>query len=128
MNEPRWLLKEAVIAVHKMLVAEFGGIDSIRDEGLLESALSRPQQKFIYEKPSLFAITAAYGFGLAKNHPFSDGNKRIALTAMAMFLGSNGYKLIPEKMDAYQTTIKLAAGVLTEEELANWIEANVIAK
>lgn len=125
MKEPNWLLLEAVVAVHKMLVAEHGGIAEIRDRGLLESALARSQNRFAYEPDAnLFDLAASYAFGLARNHPFVDGNKRISITAVAMFLGDNGYEFGPEKMDALETFLRLAAGEVEEEELARWIERN----
>jgi death-on-curing protein len=84
MNEPKWILDELVVVVHQMLIAEHGGILGIRDITLLESALTRPKQRFIYEPEStIFKLAASYGFGLAKNHPFVDGNKRVALTISA---------------------------------------------
>ena len=125
MKEPNWLLKSVVIAVHKMLISEHGGVGVLRDEGLLDSALSRPLNRMAYdEQANLFELAAAYAYGLARNHPFVDGNKRIALTAVAMFLGDNGYKFGPQKMDALTTFLKLAAGELAEDELADWIAAN----
>jgi len=125
MKEPNWLLLEAVVAVHKMLVAEHGGIAEIRDRGLLESALARPPNRFAYESDAdLFDLAAAYAFGLARNHPFVDGNKRISITAVAMFLGDNGHEFAPEKVDALETFLRLAAGEVEEEELARWIERN----
>ena len=125
MKEPNWLLKSVVIAVHKMLISEHGGVAVLRDEGLLDSALSRPLNRMAYdEQANLFELAAAYAYGLARNHPFVDGNKRIALTAVAMFLGDNGYKFGPQKMDALTTFLKLAAGELAEDELADWIAAN----
>ena len=125
MKEPNWLLKSVVIAVHKMLISEHGGVAVLRDEGLLDSALSRPLNRMAYdEQANLFELAAAYAYGLARNHPFVDGNKRIAFTAVAMFLGDNGYKFGPQKMDALTTFLKLAAGELAEDELADWIAAN----
>ena len=125
MTEPNWLLKHAVVTVHEMLVAAHGGIAAIRDEGLLESALARPMNRLAYDPDaSPFQLATAYAYGLARNHPFVDGNKRIAITAVAMFLGDNGYRFEPERMDALKTFLKLAAGEVEEEDLARWIEAN----
>jgi len=127
MREPIWLLSESVIAVHHMLVAEHGGIAQIRDKNLLESALSRPKNLFGYDDgASIHNLAAAYAFGLARNHPFVDGNKRIALTAIAMFLEINERRFEPEKMDALQTILRLAAGDVEEEALAHWIEENSV--
>lgn len=123
--EPVWLLERAVIAVHHSLIAEHGGSAGVRDSGLLDSALARPQNRHAYDpEATVFELAAAYAFGLARNHPFVDGNKRIAFTAAAMFLTVNGYRFQPDKVDAYETFIKLAAGELDEPELARWIAAN----
>ena len=123
--EPVWLVERAVIAVHHTLIAEHGGSAGVRDPGLLDSALARPQNRYAYDpEATVFELAAAYAFGLARNHPFVDGNKRIALTATAMFLAVNAYKFQPDKVDAYETFIKLAAGELNEPELARWIAAN----
>lgn len=125
MNEPNWLLKEAIIAVHYRLIAEHGGSQGVRDPGLLESALSRPINRFVYEPDSsLFDLAAAYAFGLASNHAFIDGNKRIALTAIAMFLADNGYQFKPDKQEALKNFLALAAGELDEAALARWIAKN----
>jgi len=125
MTAPIWLLKDAVIALHKYLVAEHGGVADVRDIGLLESALARPENKFAYELgATIHDLAAAYAFGLARNHPFVDGNKRIAFTAIAMFLEPNGYRFEPEPVEAYNVIIALAAGDLPEEDLARWIAAN----
>lgn len=129
MKEPRWLLREAVVAVHKIMIAEHGGSDVLRDDGLLESALSRPRHRFAYEKgATLFDLAAAYAYGLARNHPFVDGNKRVAITAVAMFLGDNGYRFAPDELDALKIVLRLATGEVEEKELAAWIKASATAK
>ncbi len=125
MKKPNWLLLQSVIAVHRMLIAEHGGVAEVRDLGLLESALARPVNRLGYEEESsLFDLAAAYAYGLARNHPFVDGNKRIAITAVAMFLAQNGHRFVPDKMDALKTFIELAAGGMEEDELAEWIKMN----
>jgi death-on-curing protein len=125
MKEPTWLPSKSVVAVHQILIAEHGGIAHIRDNNLLESALSRPRNLLAYgDEVSCHDLAAAYAFGLARNHPFVDGNKRIAFTAIAMFLEINGYSFEPEKMDALQTIRRLAAGDMEEEALARWIGKN----
>ena len=125
MKEPVWLRVEALKAIHKRLVAEHGGIADIRDEGLLESALARPRNQLAYgETPSIAALAASYGFGIARNHPFVDGNKRAAFTAIAVFLRVNGHRFASDKMDALQTVMLLAAGEVSEADLADWIAAN----
>jgi len=126
MKAPVWLLFEAVVVVQEIQIDRYGGSAGLRDEGLLESALARPVNKQAYDgATTVFELAAAYGFGLARNHAFIDGNKRIAFAAMAMFLSENGYELAPEKMDALQSIVKLAAGDIEEDELAGWVEANI---
>jgi death-on-curing protein len=121
MKEPVWLLPEVVISVHQMLLAEHGGASGIRDEALLDSALNRPQQHFAYgDYLSICELASSYCFGLTKNHPFVDGNKRVALTIAAIFLEINGYSLNAPEPDAAVTIEQLAAGNLTEADLANW--------
>ena len=125
MKAPIWLLPEAVIVVQEIQIARYGGSGGLRDEALLESALARPINKQAYdEEATVFDLAAAYGFGLARNHAFIDGNKRIAFAAMAIFLSENGYEFVPDKMDALETIMRLAAGDLEEDELGRWIEAN----
>ncbi|MEW8288690.1 MAG: type II toxin-antitoxin system death-on-curing family toxin [Candidatus Thiodiazotropha endolucinida] len=121
MKEPVWVLHEVVIAVHQSLLAEHGGAPGIRDESLLESALSRPRQRFEYsDEPSIFDLAASYCYGLANNHPFVDGNKRIALTIAALFLELNGYSLTAPEPNAVVIIEELAAGNLTEDDLSSW--------
>ena len=121
MREPTWLLPEVVTAVHQMLLAEHGGISGIRDQALLESALNRPRQRFAYsDELSIFELAAAYCYGLAKNHPFVDGNKRIALTVSAIFLEINGYSFDAPEPDAVVVIEGLAAGTLEEDALSSW--------
>lgn len=122
MSKPRWLLPEVVHAIHKMLIAEHGGLPGIRDQGLLDSALARPRQQADYgKKNSIFQLAAAYSYGLARNHPFADGNKRIALTVAAVFLEINGHSLNAPEAEAALMYQQLADGPLTEEALAEWI-------
>jgi death-on-curing protein len=121
----KWLDARTIRAIHLELLAEHGGLPGLRDEGLLESALARPKNLMAYGTPSLHQLAASYGFGLAKNHPFLDGNKRIALVAMAVFLDINRYELVASQPDAVNTILALAAGGLNEEQLAVWIESNM---
>jgi death on curing protein len=124
-TSPRWLLKQAILAMHDALIVDHGGTPGIRDEGLLESALVRPQNLHHYEpSTTLFQLAAAYGFGLSANHAFVDGNKRIALTAAAVFLAVNGWRFEAEESDAVVVFTELAAGTRNESELAAWLEAN----
>ena len=123
MKEPVWVLRDVVIAVHQMLLAEHGGLSGIRDEALLDSALTRPHQRFAYgDNFSLFRLAASYSYGLSKNHPFVDGNKRVALTIAAIFLELNGYHLDAPEAEAVVIFKKLAAGNFSEDDLAAWFE------
>lgn len=128
MENFKWLPKGAVLAMHARQLAEHGGGTGIRDEGLLESALQRPQNKFEYETPDIADLAAAYAYGIAKNHPFVDGNKRTVLVAARTFLLLNGYQITASKEDRANTFIALAAGELSETDLANWIRKHKIAK
>lgn len=125
MDTPQWLLREVVVAIHEMLLAEFGGASGIRDEGLLDSALMRPQNLFAYENPTLERLAASYAYGLIKNHPFCDGNKRIAFTAAVLFLEINGERVIADEAEAVIQTLALAAGEQTEEAYADWLVKNL---
>ncbi len=128
MTEPAWVLPELVQAIHQTLLAEHGGLPGVRDKDLLGSALARPPQKATYESAaSIFDLAAFYSYGLARNHPFIDGNKRIALTVAAVFLELNGYSLDATEAEAVLIYQQLAAGSLTEEELAAWIRDSSIS-
>lgn len=123
MKEPIWILAGVVQAVHSMLLAEHGGGIGIRDEALLDSALARAKQKYTYEpETSLFELAAAYSIGIAKNHPFVDGNKRTAFTIGTLFLEINGKLLAAPEPEAALTFENLAAGQLEEIQLAKWFE------
>lgn len=126
MSEPRWLTRAMVVALHDESLALFGGAQGIRDEVGLESAVARPRNRFVYEpEVSLERLAAAYGFGLARNHPFADGNKRVAVLAVAVFLALNGRRFDPDEADEVQAIVSLAAGELDEDALAQWIADNV---
>lgn len=121
------MLYETVITVHQMLLAEHGGLSGIRDKDLLDSALSRPRQKFAYEQDaSIFDLAASYSFGLANNHPFVDGNKRIALTVSAIFLEINGYTLNAPEPETVVIYEQLASGNISEESLSIWFRDSSI--
>lgn len=124
MKRPEWILRETALALHEQLLAEFGGSGGIRDEGLLDFALGRPENLFGYGQPTLSELAASYAFGLVKNHPFVDGNKRIGFAICALFLQLNGQKLIATEVDAVIQTLALAAGEIGEVEYASWLEAN----
>ncbi|MDI1293368.1 MAG: type II toxin-antitoxin system death-on-curing family toxin [Methylobacter sp.] len=119
-----WIEESVVLALHEEHLAEHGGPVGVRDRGLLESALFRPQNLVGYGDPDLAALAAAYGFGLARNHPFIDGNKRTAFTVMELFLALNGQELIADDTSCIVTILKLAEGSLSETEFADWIRAN----
>lgn len=118
-----WLLEETIIAIHHRQIAEHGGGEGLRDEGLLSSALARPQNLLAYVEPppDLAALAAAYAYGIARDHPFVDGNKRTALIAARTFLLLNGVNLEAGQDEKFLTFQSLAAGSLTEDELADWI-------
>jgi len=128
MKEPIWVMPELVSAVQQMLVAEHGGLPGVRDQALLDSALARPQQKATYESGTdLFELAAAYSYGLARNHPFVDGNKRLALTIAAVFLELNGLTLNAPEAEAVIMYQRLAAGELEEDRLAEWLRKSSIS-
>ena len=124
MRQPAWVLRETVLALHDQLLAQFGGSTGIRDEGLLDSALARPQNRFASETPTVFELAAAYAFGLVKNHPFVDGNKRIGFAVAVVFLELNGYRFEATEADATIRTLALAAGDMKEAAYAAWIKEN----
>jgi death-on-curing protein len=123
-KEPSWLSYEQVIAIHSRQLRRFGGAAGLRDEGLLRSALERPLNKWQYEQADLPELAAAYAFGLAKNHAFTDGNKRIAFMAMIMFLRLNGVQFAPAPAHATAIIMALAAGEVSEESFTRWIRDN----
>jgi death on curing protein len=124
MKAPVWVRRDVVLAVQEMLLAEHGGAAGIRDEGMLDSALGRPENLFAYGKPTIFELAASYAFGLAKNHPFIDGNKRIGFATGILFLELNGYRFTATEVDAVLKTLALAASEMTESAYATWIKAN----
>jgi death-on-curing protein len=123
-TEPKWLTYDQVIAIHSRQLRRFGGATGLRDEGLLRSALERPVNKWHYEKAELPEIAAAYAFGLAKNHAFVDGNKRMAFLSMMIFLRRNGVGFAPDQAQAAMMILSLAAGEVSEASLARFIRDN----
>ena len=124
MKEPVWVLREVVLMAHEQSLAQFGGPAGVRDEGLLDSALSKPQNLFNYGKPTLFELAASYAFGLVKNHPFIDGNKRTGFVIAVIFLELNGCRFQATEVDAALRTLALAAGEMSEAAYADWLKAN----
>jgi death-on-curing protein len=122
-----WVREDVVLAVHLRQLAEHGGGEGIRDEGLLQSALARPQNLLAYGDPSpdLASLAAAYAYGIARNHPFVDGNKRTALIVARLFLLLNGVDLVATQEEKYSIFLALAAGELSEEDLANWMREHL---
>ena len=127
MTAPKWILPGTVIAVHRMLLAEHGGRSGIRDRALLDSALNRARQRFEYtDDSSVFDLAASYCHGLARNHPFMDGNKRIALTTAAIFLEINGFSLDAPEPETVLVIQGVAAGDVGEEELSRWLHEHSV--
>ncbi len=127
MNEPKWLLESAIHAMHDRQLAEHGGASGTRDHGMLESALARPRNQYAYGVDDLHALAAAYAVGIAKNHPYVDGNKRTAFLAAFVFLRINGLELIASEADATQAMLGVASGDVTEDRFAEWLRANTRA-
>jgi len=120
MAEPRWVARLVVDAIHLDQIREHGGLAGVRDVNALESALARPRQKWHYEQADVPTLAAAYGFGLCRNHPYRDGNKRVAFVVMVVFLELNGLQFEADEADVVTTVLALADGGLTEGELAEW--------
>lgn len=128
MKSPRWMTLEEVRTLHSIQLAAFGGASGLRDAGLLESALARPQHRFHYQdpRPKLAQLAASYAFGLIRNHPFVDGNKRIGLITAFAFLDLNGLEVAASEEDTYQVFIEVAAGSMEEEDLSRWLDGHSV--
>ncbi len=120
----RWVDKRALLLLHAESLAEHGGSAGLRDEGLLDSALARPLNLVAYGEPDFADLAASYAFGLAKNHPFVDGNKRAAFLSVGLFLALNGFRLTASQVDATQAVLALAGSEISEEAFARWLRAN----
>lgn len=127
-REPVWLPRSVVLAIHEQLIAEHGGATGEHDEGRLGLALSRPLHRQAYPDSDLFRLAAGYAFGIARNDPFRDGNKRVALTLAGVFLEMNGWRLEAPEADAATSTLALAAGELDEGAYALWLEGASVPK
>ena len=126
MKEPVWLLESAVLAVHNMTIARFGGTDGVRDRGLLESALARPSNIYQYDQSAQIAqLAAAYAGGIIRNHPFVDGNKRTGFMAAYVFLDIDGSTLVADEVSATAMTMSLAASEIDENDYGIWLATNI---
>ena len=129
MKSPHWIALRALLLLHAESLAEHGGLSGMRDENALHAALARPQHVFSYEPDAdLARLAAAYGFGLVRDHPFNDGNKRAGFLAILLFLDLNGVELRVEQVEAVQIILKLASGKMRESELADWIRTHLPRK
>jgi len=126
MSEPRWIAKQAVFLLHAESLAEHGGAEGIRDEGALESALVKPINQYTYAGTSdMSVLAAAYAAGLSRNHPFLDGNIRAAFITICLVLALNWLRLVATQVDAARVMLALAAGQLSEAELAEWVQSHL---
>jgi len=126
MTEPVWIDLEVVLAIHDEQLAEHGGQPGVRDRGLLESAMARPQNQFACGEHSIARLAASYAFGISRNHPFLDGNKRTSLVVAELFLDLNGLELTASDAECVTTFLQLAAGEITDAELAEWIASHCV--
>lgn len=124
MTEPFWLTRQIIVAIHDEQLTIHGGASGLRDQGMLESALDPPKNKWSYEQAELAELAAAYAFGIARNHPFIDGNKRTSLLALYTFLGVNGIDFVVPEAEAAAMILALAAGEVDEAGLTRWIRDN----
>ncbi|MGN6625385.1 MAG: type II toxin-antitoxin system death-on-curing family toxin [Tepidisphaeraceae bacterium] len=126
MDDPIWISEDLVLAIHNRQLAEHGGMEGVRDAGLLQSALGKPRHQFAYTDPtpSIPVLAASYAFGIARNHPFIDGNKRTAYVACRTFLVLNGFDFTAPQTERYVMFLQLAAGELTEQAFTDWLSAN----
>lgn len=125
--EPRWVAERSALALHDRQLSEHGGPEGLRDAGMLASALARPLNQWAYGEDDLFALAAAYAFGIARNHPFADGNKRTAWVVARLFMRKNGLDLRYGEREAIAIVLALAAGELSEAELAEWFRTHLAA-
>ncbi|WP_237154423.1 type II toxin-antitoxin system death-on-curing family toxin [Oryzibacter oryziterrae] len=128
MSEPKWISRELALMIHGEQLAIFGGAPGLRDAGLLESALDRPRNKWAYGVEELPELAGAYAFGLARNHPFIDGNKRAAFACMMVFLRWNGIQFRPSPLEATAAIMALAAGEVDEDGLVRWLQDRLAAQ
>jgi death-on-curing protein len=124
MKEPVWLTKQQILALHANQIQEHGGSHGVRDDSLLESALGKPQNLYCYAEPTIFEIAASYGYGIIKNHPFVDGNKRTGIVATGVFLMINGWNIEVPEPELVLTTVSVADGSLEEKAFSLWLKEN----
>lgn len=127
MTEPRWLTEAEVCAIHDRQLAEHGGSAGLLDPGLLKSALDRPKNLYAYEAGTILQLAASYAFGITKNHPFNDGNKRTRFLAAYVFFGLNGYKLRAPQEEVVLVVTDLASGQINQDGFVRWLEKRAIA-
>ena len=123
-REPKWVSSRAVLAIHEVLLASHGGAPGLRDEGLLEAALASPRNYLAYDRSDIFRLAAAYAHAITRDHPFTDGNKRVALTVAGVFLELNGYRLEAPEGEAVTATNALSARALDELGFAEWLRTS----
>ncbi len=128
MSQWKWVNRQVLLLLHDESLAEHGGAPGLRNEGLFDSALARPLNLALYENPDLASLAASYGVGLAKNHPFVDGNKRAAFLAVGMFLAINGFRLTATQVEATLTVMDVASGAMDEAAFAQWIREHIQAR
>ena len=126
-REPKWISKQSVLAFHEKLLADHGGAPGLLDEGLLDAALASPKNHFAYEQVDDFRLAAAYAYAINRNHPFTDGNKRVALTVAGVFLELNGFRLDASEQDAAAATVALSSGEMDEHQFGEWLRASCSA-
>ena len=124
MKQPYWLTREECLTLHEMMLSQYGGGEGLRDDNMLESALAKPRQLFAYGKPAMSDLAASYVFGVVRNHPFIDGNKRTGFILGAGFLERNGHEFFASEAEAAVRTLALAAGEMSEAEYAAWLKKN----
>lgn len=125
-SEPEWLTKQDLLALHEWLLAEHGGASGLLDNGLLEAALSSPRNQLAYASPDLHDLAAAYAFGITRNHPFRDGNKRVAFASAGIFLEMNGLRLEAPEPDALGAVLALSSGQMGQDEFAAWLRVSTV--
>jgi death on curing protein len=126
-KEPKWISKQSVLAFHEKLLADHGGAPGLLDEGLLDAALASPKNHLAYEQVDILRLAAVYAYAITQNHPFTDGNKRVALTVAGVFLELNGLRLDAPEQDAATATLALSSGEMNERQFAEWLRASCSA-